>query len=348
MKKRVVLYINQFFAGMGGEESAHIPPESKNTILGPGAAFTQAFGDEAEIVGTVICGDSYYGEHIEKAREECLKRIRAFEPDCLVAGPAFNAGRYGVACGDICTAAQRELNITAVTGWYSENPGRELYGANVFAVPTVDSARGMKDAVAKMSRLALRLMSGEPMGPAREEGYFHRGIRKNFFHEKTGAQRAIDLALQKFHGEAFQTELEMPVFKKIPPAAPVKDIRSAKIAICSSGGIVPKGNPDHIRVSSAMNWGKYDISKLDDLTPENYESIHGGYDRTWALEDPDRVLPLDEMRKLEREGAFGKLYEYACTTTGTATSVANAESFGREIGELLKKDGVDAAILTST
>ena len=61
MKKRVVLYINQFFAGMGGEESAHIPPESKNTILGPGAAFTQAFGDEAEIVGTVICGDSYYG-----------------------------------------------------------------------------------------------------------------------------------------------------------------------------------------------------------------------------------------------------------------------------------------------
>ena len=39
---------------------------------------------------------------------------------------------------------------------------------------------------------------------------------------------------------------------------------------------------------------------------------------------------------------------YACTTTGTATSVANAESFGREIGELLKKDGVDAAILTST
>ena len=82
--------------------------------------------------------------------------------------------------------------------------------------------------------------------------------------------------------------------------------RRAKIAICSSGGIVPKGNPDHIRVSSAMNWGKYDISKLDDLTPENYESIHGGYDRTWALEDPDRVLPLDEMRKLEREGAFGK------------------------------------------
>ena len=97
-----------------------------------------------------------------------------------------------------------------------------------------------------------------------------------------------------------------------------------------------------------MNWGKYDITGIDDLTPDNFVSIHGGYDRTWALEDPDRVLPVDEMRRLEKEGAFGKLYKYVCATTGTATSVANAERFGREIGELFKRDGVDAAILTST
>jgi glycine reductase len=186
------------------------------------------------------------------------------------------------------------------------------------------------------------------MGPAREESYLHRGIRKNFFHELNGAQRAVEMGLKKFRGEPFLTELEMPVFKKIPPAAPVKDLRTATIALCSSGGIVPRGNPDHIRVSSAMSWGRYDVSGIDDLTPENYESIHGGYDRTWALEDPDRVLPLDEMRKLEKEGVFGKLYDFVSLTTGTATSVANAERFGREIGEIFKRDGVDAAILTST
>lgn len=348
MTKRVVLYINQFFAGKGGEESAGIAPERHEGAMGPGAALKVNFGGDAEVVGTIVCGDNYYGENIEKARAECIELIKSFDPDCVIAGPAFNAGRYGVACGDICASVESMLGITAVTGWYEENPGRELYGKEVFAVPTQDSARGMKDAAAAMAKLALRRLSGEKLGPAREEGYFHRGIRKNYFHDLNGAQRAVEIGLTKFHGDKFRTELEMPVFKKIPPAPAVKDIRKATIALCSSGGIVPKGNPDKIRVSSAMNWGRYDISKLDDLTPENYESIHGGYDRTWALEDPDRVLPLDEMRKLEREGAFGKLYDYLSTTTGTATSVANAERFGREIGEIFKRDGVDAAILTST
>jgi betaine reductase len=348
MKKRVVLYMNQFFAGMGGEEAAHVPPVTRREIVGPGSAFSQAFGEEAEIVGTIVCGDNHYTEDMEASRARCLELLRSLGPDCLVAGPAFNAGRYGVACGDLCRAASRELGIVSVTGWYPENPGKELYGNEVFAVATLDSARGMKEAVQLMARLALRLLSGVKMAPAREESYLHRGIRRNFFHELNGATRAVEMGLKKFRGEPFRTELEMPVFKKIPPAPPVKDIRTATIALCSSGGIVPKGNPDRIRVSSAMSWGRYDISGIDDLTPENYESIHGGYDRTWALEDPDRVLPLDEMRKLEREGAFGKLYDSVSLTTGTATSVANAERFGREIGEIFKRDGVDAAILTST
>jgi glycine reductase len=68
----------------------------------------------------------------------------------------------------------------------------------------------------------------------------------------------------------------------------------------------------------------------------------------WANEDPDVVLPLDVMREMEKQGVFGKLYDYVFTTTGTGTAVANAERFGQEIGEQLKKDGVDAAILTST
>ena len=52
---------------------------------------------------------------------------------------------------------------------------------------------------------------------------------------------------------------------------------------------------------------------------------------------------------LGEEGVdLGKLYDYVSLTTGTATSVANAERFGREIGEIFKRDGVDAAILTST
>jgi len=108
------------------------------------------------------------------------------------------------------------------------------------------------------------------------------------------------------------------------------------------------GNPDRLRVSSAESCAKYDISGLDDLIPDEFESIHGGYDRMWANLDPDVVVPLDVMRELEREGVFNKLHPYLYTTTGTGTSVANAERFGQEIGRELKEAGVDGVILTST
>ena len=57
----------------------------------------------------------------------------------------------------------------------------------------------------------------------------------------------------------------MPVFDRVAPNAPVTDITKAKIAIVTSGGIVPKGNPDHIESSSASKIGKYDIEGIMDL-----------------------------------------------------------------------------------
>jgi len=348
MTFRVVHYINQFYAGMGGEDTAHVAPSSREGVVGPGLQLQNLLEGEGEVVGTIICGDSYYGENMEKAQAECIEMIKAFEPDILIAGPGFNAGRYGVACGDICAAAGEQLGIPTVTALFAENPGVEMYQKKTFIVETTDSARGMRKALPNMVTLSLKLLKNEKLGPAKEEGYLSRGIRKGFFHEQTGAERAMDMLLKKIRGEEFETELEMPVFKKIKPAAPVKDLSKATIAICTSGGIVPFGNPDHIRVSSAEKYGKYNISELADLTPENYESIHGGYDRVYANDNPDVVLPLDVMREMEKEGVFGKLHEFVYCTTGTGTAVANAESFGQAIGKDLKEAGVDAVILTAT
>ena len=57
-KIKVVHYINQFYAGIGGEEKADVAPELREGVVGPGMAFNQAFGAEAEITHTIICGDS--------------------------------------------------------------------------------------------------------------------------------------------------------------------------------------------------------------------------------------------------------------------------------------------------
>jgi glycine reductase len=76
--------------------------------------------------------------------------------------------------------------------------------------------------------------------------------------------------------------------------------------------------------------------------------VHGGYDPTYANADPDRVLPVDAARALEKEGRIGSLYERYFVTVGNGTSVANAARFAGEIAQALKNDGVQAVILTST
>jgi selenoprotein B, glycine/betaine/sarcosine/D-proline reductase family len=140
----------------------------------------------------------------------------------------------------------------------------------------------------------------------------------------------------------------MPDFDRVEPAPAIKDLSKAKIALVTSGGIVPKGNPDHIESSSASKYGTYSIEGVEDLTAETYETAHGGYDPVYANEDADRVLPVDVLREFEKAGKIGKLYEKFSTTVGNGTAVASAKAFAEEIGKKLVADGVDAVILTST
>ena len=75
MSYRVVHYINQFFANIGGEEMAHIAPELREGKVGPGLAFETAWKGEAVIVNTIICGDSYFAEHEKEAKEQVLNWV---------------------------------------------------------------------------------------------------------------------------------------------------------------------------------------------------------------------------------------------------------------------------------
>ena len=347
-KLRVVHYINQFFAGVGGEEKADIKPYVEEKVMGPGMALNGQFKGEAEIVATIVCGDSYFGENIEEAKAAILEMVKKYEPDLFIAGPAFNAGRYGVACATITDAVQNELGIPAVTGMYVENPGADMFKKSVYIVSTKNSAAGMVDAVKHMAPLALKLAKKEKNGTPAEEGYIERGVRYNLFVEERGARRAVDMMLKKLKGEEFVTEYPMPNFDRVDPNPAVKDLAHAKIALCTSGGIVPKGNPDHIESSSASKYGEYDITGVNDLTEETYETAHGGYDPVYANEDPDRVLPVDVMREFEKEGIIGSLHNKFYTTVGNGTAVASAKKFAAEYAKKLKADGVDAVIMTST
>lgn len=346
-KFRVLHYLNQFYGGIGGEEKADVPAELREGVVGPGMALKAALGDEAEVVATVICGDSYFSENLEEALSTIMGMIKKYQPDLIVAGPAFNAGRYGVACGGVAKAVGEELKIPVVSGMYEENPGVDMYKRYAYIVKTGNSAADMRKAIPAIAKLVLALKNGAELTPE-EYGYHPRGIRKNYFAGERGAKRAVDMLVQKIKGEAFVTEYPMPHFDRVAPNQPIADASKAKIALVTSGGIVPKGNPDHIESSSASKYGKYDIEGVMDLTEATYETAHGGYDPTYANTDSDRVLPVDVLREMEQNGEIGELYRYFYTTTGNGTSVANSAAFAKQFVSDLLNDGVQAVILTST
>ncbi len=346
-KLRVVHYINQFFAGLGGEEKAHVRPEVREGKVGPGAALEAALGQDAGIVATIVCGDSYYNENLDEARKTILDMIKQQKADLFIAGPAFNAGRYGVACGDICKAVSQELGIPVLTGMYIENPGVDLYRKDVDIIKTGNSAADMRNAVPAMAKVALKMVKGQEL-KGREDGLLEKGIRRNMYRDVRGSQRAVDMLTAKLSGRSYETEYPMPNFDRVDPNPAIKDVGKAKIALVTSGGIVPKGNPDNIEASSASKYGKYDINGVTDLTSDKYQTAHGGYDPVYANDDPDRVLPVDVLRDMEKEGVIGQLHRYYYATVGNGTSVGNAKGFAMEFAKELKADGVDAVILTST
>jgi glycine reductase len=156
------------------------------------------------------------------------------------------------------------------------------------------------------------------------------------------------MLMKKLKGQSFETEYPMPTFDRVEPAQAIEDMSKARLALVTSGGIVPTGNPDKIAAASAQCFGTYSLERLRELSSATHQTVHGGYDPTYANANPNRVLPLDAVRELEEQGAIGSLHNYYYATVGNATSVDNARGFGQEIAGILIRDGVQAVILTST
>lgn len=348
MSIKVVHYLNQFFGQKGGEEAAGFPLEVFDGAVAVGGQIQNLLQDKATITKTIICGDDYANENVDAVCAKIKECLAAEKPDLLIAGPAFNAGRYGMACGQAAKVAS-DLGIPVISGMYEENPGYEMYRPYMFTVSTGNSAASMRTALPEMVKLveAFLAKGADGLDP-KADNYMARCVRINEFANERGAARAVSMLVRKIKGEAINTEYPMPVFDRVPPQPAITDMAHATIALVTSGGVVPHGNPNRIEASSASKYGEYSIAGVNDLTPETYQTAHGGYDPVACNQDADRVLPVDVLRDMEREGRIGKLFETFYTTVGNGTSVSNTRKFGAEIAMKLKMAGVSAAILTST
>ena len=348
---KAIVYINQFFGGYGGEEKADHEPEIRDELVGPANLYNQLL--DAEVAHTIICGDNFVGSNEEEAVERILGFLEDKEFDIFFAGPAFQAGRYGNACGVIGKAVKEKFDVPVISSMNEENPGVEMYKKDIYIFPGGRSAAKMKDDVTKVVEFGNKLLNGEDPGPADEEGYYKRGIRHQVWREdaKPAADRGVEMLIKKLNGEDFASELPIPELDRVEIADPIEELSEAKVALVTSGGIVPVDNPDNIQSASATRWGKYDISGMDKLENREagaFRTIHAGYDPAAGDADPNRVVPVDAMRHFEEEGKIGKLHKYFYSTVGTGTTQGEASRMGKEIAQHLLEANVQAVILTST
>ena len=179
--KKILFYTNQFFGQIGGEEFAYTEPFVEAGPRGNANAFAPAIKG-GEIVATIVCGDNYFAENIEKSLEFVKKQVEEIKPDIVIAGPAFNAGRFGIACCEVCKFVQSNYGIPSVTGLYWENPGVEMYKADCYIMEVGKSAATIRKAIPLITGFVNKLISGEKLGTPKQEHYYPKGQRVNVFH----------------------------------------------------------------------------------------------------------------------------------------------------------------------
>ncbi len=340
---RIVHYLNQFYAGLGGEDAANIGPRVLEGTVGPGRLLAQLLGDEYQIVATIVCGDDYAASNAAVA-QELLGMARTAGAELLVAGPAFGSGRYGLACARLVAAADAD-GLTALATMHPDNPGITDAGtAPVVAAGA--TAREMRPTLQRVAAAIAKLATGAALTAA--DGRVAKAARIGRLVEQRAAARAVELVLRRFGGDRESTEVPVGGFDAVAPAAPVDKASSATVALVTEAAVVPIGNPDRLESARATRWLRYQIEGVDALASGVWESVAGGFATTAANADPNRLLPLDAARTLEREGAIGRLHGEFMVTVGNGTSVAAARRFGVEWAAELRKAGVQAAILTAT
>jgi len=345
---RIAHYLNQFFGGIGAEEHAGRGLEIHEGAVGPGKLLESLLGSDARVILTFVCGDNFAVEHQAELTAAILEKLRETRMDLFVAGPCFDAGRYGMAAGAICRAVQTELGVPVVTAMSEENPGVDLYREALYIIDSGTNVTKLRDVVARMAALGKKLAANDPVGSPTQEGYLRRGWLRDQLVEKRAATRLVDMLVAKMKGELFESEMPATSFAPVPMPAAVRNLSKARVMLITDGGLVPKGNPDRIEGTAATRWGSYNIEGSDDLRGEDYEVSHGGYDTRFVQEDPDRLVPLDAMREMEKNGVIGKLHDEFISTCGRSNPLSNTRRLGREIAEKAKRDGIDAIILTST
>ena len=120
-------------------------------------------------------------------------------------------------------------------------------------------------------------------------------------------------------------------------------LNKCRIAIVSTAGLHKRGDRPFGPSATSTD---YRIIPGDTPAADfvmSHQSVN--YDRTGFQEDHNVAFPLDRLHELAREGVIGSVADYHYSFMGAA-SIRRIEPKARELAGLLKKDHVDAVLLS--
>lgn len=114
-----------------------------------------------------------------------------------------------------------------------------------------------------------------------------------------------------------------------------------RVAIITTSGL-------HVRSDRPFEPAAADYRVIPNDTPDadlvmSHTSVN--YDRSGFQEDVNVVFPIARLRELQAEGAIGSIADFHYSFMGAAP-IRTLEPKARELAGLLKKDRVDAVVLS--
>ena len=138
----------------------------------------------------------------------------------------------------------------------------------------------------------------------------------------------------------------MQVAASLTPIAPgawitPPPLRDATVAIITTSGI-------HRRSDRPFQPGVGEYRLIPDtIDPGELVMSHMSvnFDRTAFQQDPNVMFPLARLQELARDGNIGGVSRWHYSFMGAVPTPLILETTGQEVGQLLRDDGVDVAVL---
>lgn len=146
----------------------------------------------------------------------------------------------------------------------------------------------------------------------------------------------------------WERELLVEMLKEIPeykgqPWAGGQPLNKRRVAIITTSGMHRVSDPPYAEGGAANDYrvipGDVDTSELV------MSHLSSNFDRTGFEQDVNVVFPIDRLKELAADGLVGSVADYHYAFMGAAR-LAGLEPKARLVAALLKRDAVDAVLLT--